>query len=265
MAEVIAKDTDEILGLIKKAQEGSSRSENKLVIIYSPYVDYMVNLYSMKTHIKCDDDLRAYINIGLLEGIRRFKFNMNSKFIYFAHIWMKKHIFLGAYEHRFIKLPANQQTLYSRQKKQSGILGEEKYLNTLSRAELSRFLEIENTAIVHFSDAITRDNPPYTTNIEEQVFLKASNKTSETYEENERKLTSEILKGNIKKALLNFNPKEVYIIEASFGLNGTEKISSEQIAMNLGVTKVNITFTKTRVIRMLRHKSFSDQILVGIE
>jgi hypothetical protein len=51
---------------------------------------------------------------------------------------------------------------------------------------------------------------------------------------------------------------------APFGLNGRELLSSEEIAANLKVTKVNITFTKTRIIRMLRHSSLSNKILNGI-
>jgi DNA-binding CsgD family transcriptional regulator len=43
-----------------------------------------------------------------------------------------------------------------------------------------------------------------------------------------------------------------------------ELLSSEEIAANLKVTKVNITFTKTRIIRMLRHSSLSNKILNGI-
>jgi DNA-directed RNA polymerase specialized sigma subunit len=44
--------------------------------------------------IKEDDDLRSYVNQGLLDGIRKFDPKRGSKFIYFAHIWMKKNIFL---------------------------------------------------------------------------------------------------------------------------------------------------------------------------
>jgi DNA-directed RNA polymerase specialized sigma subunit len=47
-----------------------------------------------KTEIKEDDDLRSYVNQGLLDGIRKFDPKRGSKF-YFAHIWMKKNIFLG--------------------------------------------------------------------------------------------------------------------------------------------------------------------------
>jgi DNA-binding CsgD family transcriptional regulator len=54
--------------------------------------------------------------------------------------------------------------------------------------------------------------------------------------------------------LANFNQKEIYIIEHLLG-SMERLLSSEEIAANLKVTKVNITFTKTRIIRMLRHSS----------
>jgi DNA-directed RNA polymerase specialized sigma subunit len=59
----------------------------------------MVRQYSKKTEIKEDDDLRSYVNQGLLDGIRKFDPKRGSKFIYFAHIWMKKNIFLGGVIH----------------------------------------------------------------------------------------------------------------------------------------------------------------------
>ena len=72
------------------------------------------------------------------------------------------------------------------------------------------------------------------------------------------------LRGNINQVLEDFNEKEVYIIEHLFGLNSVERLSAEQIAKNLNVTKVNITFTKTRVIRMMRHSSLSNKLINGI-
>ena len=260
MSETIVKDTAEVLALVKRAQEGDSRAENRLCYMYSPYVEYVVSIYSKKTNIKDDDDLRAYINIGLLEGIRRFKPDKNTRFIFFAHIWMKKHIFLGSHEQRFIRLPANQHTKHQQQKKQIKLLGEDVYLNNLDCSSMSKFMAIENTAISHFSELTYKSDR----SIEEQLFLMAAKKASDDHKEVEKTLSTEILKKNIASVLSAFNEKEVYIIEASFGLNGVDRISSEQIAANLGVTKVNITFTKTRVIRMLRHKSFSDKLLEGL-
>jgi DNA-directed RNA polymerase specialized sigma subunit len=93
-------------GIDKSAQAGNSRSEDKLILIYASYVNFMVRQYSKE--IKEDDDLRSYVNQGLLDGIRKFDPKRGSKFIYFAHIWMKKNIFLerrhtGLLGYRLIK------------------------------------------------------------------------------------------------------------------------------------------------------------------
>jgi DNA-directed RNA polymerase sigma subunit (sigma70/sigma32) len=62
-----------------------------------------------------------------------------------------------------------------------------------------------------------------------------------TFNEDEETLSYDVLKSNIQQ-VLSFNTKEIYIIEHLFGLNGRH--TSEEIAANLKVTKVNITFTK---------------------
>jgi DNA-directed RNA polymerase specialized sigma subunit len=91
MAPTKPKDTPEILELIK-AQAGNSRSEDKLILIYASYVNFMVRQYSKKTEIKEDDDLRSYVNQGLLDGIRKFDPKRGSKFIYCPHMDEEKYI-----------------------------------------------------------------------------------------------------------------------------------------------------------------------------
>jgi hypothetical protein len=60
------------------------------------YVNFMVRQYSKKTEIKEDDDLRSYVNQGLLEELESSTQNVVLKFIYFLHIWIEeKNIFLG--------------------------------------------------------------------------------------------------------------------------------------------------------------------------
>jgi DNA-directed RNA polymerase specialized sigma subunit len=103
-------------GIDKSAQAGNSRSEDKLILIYASYVNFMVRQYSKKTEIKEDDDLRSYVNQGLLDGIRKFDPKRGSKFIYFAHIWMKKIYFLEA-SYRFIRIPVNQKYSTTRMSK----------------------------------------------------------------------------------------------------------------------------------------------------
>lgn len=252
------KDTPEILNLIKVAQSGNSRAETALIKIYKPYVDFMVRRYSKKTDIKDDDDLRSCIDIGLLEGIRRFDPRRNAKFIYFAHIWMKKNIFLEEASYRFIRVPVNQKIFYDSYSKE---LQESELKDAYQLDEdIQKFLLLDNTKTELFSDLLSFDEESGINELPEHLLF---NSHSQDHSEEEI-LSIDILRANIRKVLANFNEKEVYIIEHLFGLNGAELMSSEQIAMDLKVTKVNITFTKTRVIRMLRHSSLSNKILSGI-
>jgi DNA-directed RNA polymerase specialized sigma subunit len=54
----------------------------------------MVRQYSKKQRSK-KTTIYDRTSKGLLDGIRKFDPKRGSKFIYFAHIWMKKNIFLG--------------------------------------------------------------------------------------------------------------------------------------------------------------------------
>jgi len=266
------KDSKMILEMIRKAQKGDSRAEGDLIKHYTVYVDYMIKRYSKKTEIKDDDDLRSYINLGLLLAIRKFNPDKNTRFIYFAHTWMKKNIFLGDLDYRFIRLPVNQKVFYEKYKKintrrqdilyNPTILDIEE-LNELFKEskESKRFVVISNTSTEYFTDLSFYNEE---TGFHEMSESTLFHENIKSLAESDHKLTNEVLRNNINDVLKSFNEKEVYIIEHLFGLNGKEPMNSEQIAINLDVTKVNITFTKTRVIRMLRHASFSNQLLNGI-
>lgn len=253
------KDNAETLLLIKQAQAGNSRAENDLVYAYQKYIDYMVRKYSKKTEIKDDDDLRSYIYLGLIDGIRKFNPDKDSRFIYFAHIWMKKNIFLGAGKYPFIRIPVNQKIFYDRFNKDTS--EEELREWDILDSDIQRYLAIENSSTAMFSDVAIYNNETDLLELPEAIIF---HKSISDYHLGENKISVKVLRSNIKKVLEEFNEKEVYIIERLFGLNGIERLSSEQIAKNLNVTKVNITFTKTRVLRMMRHSSLSNKLINGI-
>jgi len=127
--------------------------------------------------------------------------------------------------------------------------------------DIQRFLTVENTKTNYFTDFTQYDVDTGMHELPEKLLF---HKNIKNFNSNEDKLSLDVLKNNIQNVLKDFNEKEVYIIEHLYGLNKAEKMSSEQIAKNLKVTKVNITFTKTRVIRMMRHASLSNRLLNGI-
>jgi len=253
------KNHERTLKLIAEAQAGNSRAENDLIKAYASYVEFMVKKYSKKTEIKDDDDLRSCVLMGLLEGIRKFDPSRNVSFMYFAHIWMKKRIFLEEADFRFIRVPVNQKVFYDNYSKELNNMEAEEY--DVDSIDLNRFLTIENTNTHFFTELSKYDDESGLFELPEKLLY---HRNSEDFKAEEDKLSLEVLKTTINNVLKEFNAKEIYIIERLFGLNNTEKLSSEQIAINLNVTKVNITFTKTRVIRMLRHASLSNRLLAGI-
>jgi len=254
------KDTKIILDLISRAQRGDSRAENDLVYIYMPYVEYMVSRYSKKTDIKDNDDLRSYVFLGLIEGIRKFDVHKGTRFIYFAHIWMKKNIFLGESKYRFVRIPVNQKIFYD------NFLKRIKELDNIDEEfaeedeKIQKYLMIKDTHTLSFSDMIIENEESKKIDSSELF----SQRSKQEFKEYQNKETLNIIKHNINKILKStFTEKEIYILEHLFGLNDVEVLSAEQIAKRLNVTKVNITFTKTRMIKLLRHASFENRLLHG--
>ena len=127
--------------------------------------------------------------------------------------------------------------------------------------EFRRFIAIEDTQTAVFTELQQYNEELSEYEFPEKILF---HKSSEEFSKGEEMDSNDILKLNINAVLSEFNEKEIYIMEHLFGLNNAEKMSSEQIAKNLGVTKVNITFTKNRVIRLMRHTSMSNQLLNGV-
>lgn len=236
--------------LVDKAQGGNVRAKNDLVEMYSEYVEFMVRRYSGKTAIKDDEDLRSSIYLGFLEGIDRYDKTRNAQFIYFCHTWMKKMVFLDANKnYNLIRLPANQESF----KDQFIAKYKNKEHDSIFDEDYERFRVLALTEVHLFTEFVLPESGINT--LEETI-------DSDTEEDDLD--NSEILKMNIEKLLKKFSDKERFIIEHLFGLNDKEVYSSKKIADTLDVTKVNITFTKTRIIRLLRHHIFTDILLKGI-
>jgi len=251
------KDTPEVLRLIELAQNGNSKAETELVMIYDSYVEYMVSKYSKKTMIKDDDDLRSYVHRGLLDGIRKFDPDRNTTFIYGAHIWMKKHIFADEAKYRFIRLPANKKATYESFLKRL----DDEINYELGNKDVLNYIAVESTTTSSFSDFSRPDEESDRYEMPEDAFL---HKIIENFEEETKTEVSEVLSQNFEKALSGFNEKERFVIEHTFGLGGVVTMKSEDIATALGVSKVHVNDIKNKVIRMLRHSSFKGIIFKGV-
>ena len=234
---------------IEKAREGDERAYSALLSMYSEYIDYMCNKYSANTDIDDDDDLRAIILMGFLEGVNRYDPSKNTKFIYFTHTWMKKLIFSEASKYyRHIRLPVNQQIF---KEKFEGLCNSVEDYVADEDATYIRFRALKETETSRFS-ALNAASGDSDSNIEDNITADGV----ETTKERDKKLAI-----NIDKVLRKFPPDERSVIEYTFGLGGKALLSSSEIAEELGITKLSVGTIKTRVVRLLRHASLSGLIL----
>ena len=248
--------------LIQKARKGDRRASQKIVNLYSDYVEYMVGRYSKKTNIKEDDDLRSTIHLGLLEGINKYDPEKGTKFIYFTHNWMKKLIFSESNKYyRFIRLPVNQSNFESSFKKKYPNLDDPSFFDeddshATHDPDYLKYRLINNTEAESFTNRQVEFN-------NHALFIDENFTENDLIDyESERDVeTIEKIKLNINKVLIKFDVRERETIEYLFGLNGRAAISTEKLSSDLNISKVSVIFIRNKVIRMMRHSIFKNMLL----
>lgn len=248
---------EETVRLVKSAQDGDTRDENKLVHMYSDYTEYMVNKYSMKTSIKDNDDLRSAIYRGMLEGIRRYRDDMGTQFIYFAHNWMKKSIFMEAHQnYRFIRLPVNQLAfLYSFENEYNisdNIDGDD--MDILLDDGYFDYRTLKETESVLFSE-LDSGQPAF------DLFIDTIG--AESTDISDKLDRNRLLAININKVLRKFPKKDANIVERLFGLNGKAQTSVSTLAEEMKTAKVTVIGIRTKLIRLMRHSQLVQILLQG--
>jgi hypothetical protein len=124
-----------------------------------------------------------------------------------------------------------------------------------SHSHGQKILALENTKTDFFTDLVTFDVESGLQELPEHLLHQTNIKTF-----NEDEETSARCIEIIQQVLANFNQKEIYIIEHLLG-SMRELLSSEEIAANLKVTKVNITLDQNYPDVKTQ---FSNKILNGI-
>ncbi|MCK5787719.1 MAG: hypothetical protein KAH32_01810 [Chlamydiia bacterium] len=234
--------------LVKAAQEGDTRAEGKLIVMYEDYILFMISKYVNKTAIKGDvDELRSCIHRGLIVGIRRYSPKFNALFIYYAHNWMKKMIMQDSQQcYRMIRLPVNQDNFRTTFKNRWENASDLDLAGYYIDEEYPTYVNILKSSTKLFTDVVS-----------ETYTDKSTPSFSDTYNQDK-------LKFNIEKVLRKFTPLEKDIIESLFGLNGKEEVSADSLGEKYNITRVDVTKIKSNVIRLMRHKVLSGILLDNI-
>lgn len=229
-------------------------------------VHKIVGRYTKFYHHKLDyDDLFSVGLEGLMKAIEKFDFSFDNNFSTYATYWIKQGITRTIADEGFtIRIPVhmfesiNQVMRYEQKISQedepldvTNLCGElkmpfEKYeavkrvqTYMLKPTSLNGFVSKEDED-TELQDLISAEH--------ELVFEGVSS----SYESPEKKMMDKDLKAYMQKMILYLNPREQFIINHRFGLNGEEKKTLEEIGEIEGVTRERIRQIEAKAMRKLR-------------
>jgi hypothetical protein len=183
-----------------KARKEDSRSEDKLISNLCLLRQFYGQESIPKNRDK-DDDLRSYVNQGLLDGLENST-QKGSKFIYLPTYGWRK-IFLGEASYRFIRIPVNQKVFYDNlcQRKSAA---EELLIQSIAytTVKIHGVRKYKNGFFHRFGHY---DAESGLQELPEHLLHQTNIKT---FNEDEETLSLDVLKSNIQQVLANFNRRK---------------------------------------------------------
>ena len=222
-------------------QEHDNLALEYLMLKYDNYIHKVASSYYWRTNLE-NDDILAEARIGFMEGVARY--DADGYFMYFTGMWMKVKIFVAIDStSRLIRIPVNR---LKDMRKIDSILIKSSYevYSAYEVAELTGIDVIKVEKYLHIDNSIINiDN----------YFTAADNSLGDIYSI----FDSVDLQHDLVTILSSLPAIEYYIVTRLFGLFGESKMDKSTIGENLNISSERIRQIKDRVIRRLRHSSYS--------
>lgn len=236
--------------LAKEIKKGNERAVQELVganlrfvvSVAKQYQNYGVPLI----------DLIEEGNIGLIKAAQRFDETRGFKFISYAVWWIRQQIQKAIQDNgKIVRLPSNKQ----------GLLMKINRVRDRFQQEFQREPDVTELA-----DELTESEKVIKDTVSSQygvVFLdqpltedsdakKADFVLFENDSETEKSLFKGSIRGEAERLLSKLPKMEKFVLRHIYGLGGEKKLSTSQLAQQLGLSKERIRQVKHRAIRRLR-------------
>lgn len=234
---------EEEADLIIMAQLGCEKSMEKLVLHNLKFVLSVAKGYQNKGQLL--NDLIHEGAMGLMEGIRRFSGEKDTKLITYAVWWIRKYIIESFVKSRIVKIAPNKIT----------------FLNRVLNCEIQ--LEGELNRMPTIDELEERLNEPVDKKQLEQIRNGAEKHEyiySEACEENfnicgddEESLSKNIDLTIIKSELNKLNEKDQEIIKSSFGFDGlTVQMAADKYGLSIADFKKEVDRVLSKLRRNLK-------------
>jgi len=192
-------------------------------------------------------------NVGLIKAARRFDETKGFKFISYAVWWVRQSILSAIVEYsRIVRLPHNKLTAYSKVKQALSDFAQ-KYEREPTQLELAELLGVEERDIANMIKANNRHlsiDAPLSDDNDGLSMLDLLSLDEDASPD--MALLEHSVREEINESLEVLSPREVQILTAFFGLNGSTPMSIEEIADMHNLSKDRVRQVKEKAIRRMR-------------
>jgi RNA polymerase primary sigma factor len=249
--KLIAPDEEALL--VRKIQKGDQKAHEMLVISNLRFVVSVAKLYQNQGLTL--SDLINEGNLGLIKAVELFDETRGFRFISYAVWWIRQSILQAlAEQSRIVRLPSNKISTINKINK-AFIKLEQDFQREPTAKEISEMLDIQ---YIFVEEALNSTN--------HHVSMDAKI-TDEEYPENDLydlMTTNEIpdpdsslietsLKREIERTLNSLKAREAEILRYTFGLNGTQIQTLEEIGRKLDITHERVRQIKERALKKLKN------------
>ena len=245
--------------LALRVQDGDKEAEKELILRNLRFVISVAKQY------QCSEsplsDLISEGNIGLIMAARKFDASRGNKFISYAVWWIRQSILKYLSEHgRAVRAPLNR-IAHIHKIKQATLKLEQTLQREPTEGEVFESLrdimredEFKTALRIRMSTkSIDRDIQP-TTSSRAEVFNLKDVLESPTQTKPDEGLVIEDLRVELNRILDRLPPRNKYVLEHFYGLNGERIKTLEEIAQNLDLTKERIRQLKNSSLTQLKRK-----------
>jgi RNA polymerase primary sigma factor len=196
-------------------------------------------------------------NLGLIKAAEKFDETRGFKFISYAVWWIRQSILKALSEQgRIVRLPGNRTAQISKLIRTVSAL-EQKHEREPTVLEISQEMEfapLDVTETVKNSMRHVSFDAPFAKDEDSNLYSVSSNEDSVLPDE---KLIRDSLRSEIDRVINTLTPREANIIRLSFGLNGQQAQTLEEIGEIYNLTRERVRQIKEKATRRLKHFSKS--------
>ncbi len=243
--------------LVKRIKQGDDKALEKLTSANLRFVVSVAKQY--QSHGLSLNDLINEGNIGLVKAAHKFDETRGFKFISYAVWWIRQAIMQALSENsRIVKLPLSLSGTISKIRRAASEL-EQKYERDPTDEEIGEILHLTadeiNGALNSVKGQVSFD-APLGGGDEAGSLLDIMENTN--IDKVDKELTgNNSLKVEIERTLNSLSPREKQVVKMSFGLDGSEQYTLQEIGEYMDLTRERVRQIREKALRKLRFTSRS--------